>query len=327
MSRVGRLLVAAFSAGALVLGGAGLARADPSGPTGLPPGSPALTSCPMLGVGSSGPCVLALQQGLDLLGAKLVTDSLFGPATRAAVVDFQRTHGLAEDGIAGPHTLKALEKALSPLPCPRLPSRPTCSEEGAFQADEQNDHGTIVPRFVLPDGEPGPDSALVVDAAAIPVAMDHRGWHQAATFFRRYTAGTGQDLTFDATQAYRDSAAFRSVVDRAVKSSADAARSAGEKEFDSGYQDYDFTRTDSDDWANAIGRGFYRVTGRQQADGAWSVRLQLTSYYQFHEKGNDFPLRIRGMKLHLSQAELRRMVKVGMAKNFRSVGSGTLDFH
>lgn len=63
--------------------------------------------------GSRGSDVLALQEVLALLGfSPGPADGWFGSKTRAAVVEFQRKSGLYADGIVGPNTRKALEKAL-----------------------------------------------------------------------------------------------------------------------------------------------------------------------------------------------------------------------
>jgi hypothetical protein len=62
----------------------------------------------VLQVGSMGPAVVSLQQALDQNGESITADGDFGPATRAAVEDFQQKHGLTADGIAGPETLRAL---------------------------------------------------------------------------------------------------------------------------------------------------------------------------------------------------------------------------
>ncbi|HHY35525.1 MAG TPA: LysM peptidoglycan-binding domain-containing protein [Firmicutes bacterium] len=63
--------------------------------------------------GSRGSDVLALQEALALLGFRPgPADGWFGSKTRAAVVEFQRKSGLYADGIVGPNTRKALEKAL-----------------------------------------------------------------------------------------------------------------------------------------------------------------------------------------------------------------------
>ena len=60
---------------------------------------------PNLSWGNAGPMVGYLQQALNvLIGAGLVVDSDFGPATQQAVRDFQAANGLAVDGIVGPNT-------------------------------------------------------------------------------------------------------------------------------------------------------------------------------------------------------------------------------
>ena len=58
--------------------------------------------------GDKGPDVAALQHKLNQRGAVLAADGVFGPATLAAVRQFQDDHGLEVDGLAGPDTLAAL---------------------------------------------------------------------------------------------------------------------------------------------------------------------------------------------------------------------------
>ena len=59
--------------------------------------------------GSVGPAVQLLQLALDRAGyGPLVTDGVFGPATRGAVSRFQSVNRLAVDGVAGPATHRAL---------------------------------------------------------------------------------------------------------------------------------------------------------------------------------------------------------------------------
>lgn len=63
---------------------------------------------------SKGPAVIRLQKQLKKLGfnpGKI--DGDFGPATKAALIAFQRSRGLLADGIAGPRTLTALKLAKS----------------------------------------------------------------------------------------------------------------------------------------------------------------------------------------------------------------------
>jgi Putative peptidoglycan binding domain len=64
--------------------------------------------------GDTGPQVKTLQQALAALGFSAGTpDGDYGPSTQNAVERFQVAKGLGEDGIVGPATLAALQKALS----------------------------------------------------------------------------------------------------------------------------------------------------------------------------------------------------------------------
>ncbi|MEU6777032.1 peptidoglycan-binding protein [Streptomyces sp. NPDC046759] len=68
--------------------------------------------CPDLAQGSSGSCVVALQQDLNQIdGAGLAADGQFGPLTRQAVTDFQRKYGLQRDSIVGSKTAQTLSDA------------------------------------------------------------------------------------------------------------------------------------------------------------------------------------------------------------------------
>ena len=63
----------------------------------------------VLKIGDRGSEVALLQKGLDRAGfGPLAPDGIFGPATRRALLAFQRAHGLEPDGIAGPRTEEAL---------------------------------------------------------------------------------------------------------------------------------------------------------------------------------------------------------------------------
>jgi murein L,D-transpeptidase YcbB/YkuD len=53
---------------------------------------------------TSGGPVFVLQALLWKLGYNISIDGYFGPQTQAAVIDFQKKHGLAVDGITGPNT-------------------------------------------------------------------------------------------------------------------------------------------------------------------------------------------------------------------------------
>ncbi len=58
--------------------------------------------------GEKGEDVRKLQESLNKNGAKLDADGNFGPATKAAVEGYQRSHNLEADGVAGAKTLAAL---------------------------------------------------------------------------------------------------------------------------------------------------------------------------------------------------------------------------
>ena len=53
--------------------------------------------------GDNGPTIKIIQQVLNIYD-----DGIFGPATRRAVVAFQKKHGLDVDGVVGPKTLKTM---------------------------------------------------------------------------------------------------------------------------------------------------------------------------------------------------------------------------
>lgn len=65
---------------------------------------------PLLRQGSAGSAVKTLQRILNQKEhANLAVDGIFGPLTLAAVLTFQRTHYLSQDGIVGPKTWYALQ--------------------------------------------------------------------------------------------------------------------------------------------------------------------------------------------------------------------------
>lgn len=71
--------------------------------------------------GSTGDDVVYCQECLIQLGYDLSpygADGKFGAKTQTAVISFQRSHGLTPDGVVGPMTWEALEKAVGPEPEP-----------------------------------------------------------------------------------------------------------------------------------------------------------------------------------------------------------------
>jgi peptidoglycan hydrolase-like protein with peptidoglycan-binding domain len=90
-------------------------------PTTAPPTTAPPTTAPPepvgLRPGVEGPEVVALQTALDGLGFWLgAIDGRYAHLTQQAVMAFQKAHGLARDGIAGPDTLAALAAGTRPAP-------------------------------------------------------------------------------------------------------------------------------------------------------------------------------------------------------------------
>lgn len=63
----------------------------------------------LMKVGSRGESVKWLQWELNRRGAKLKEDGIYGEQTKLAVLLYQKDHGLVQDGICGPVTIKYLE--------------------------------------------------------------------------------------------------------------------------------------------------------------------------------------------------------------------------
>ena len=69
----------------------------------------AMSECGLIDIGVSGTCVITVQRWLNRLdNAALTVNGLYGPATQAAVVTFQRAHGLAPDGQVDEQTKQML---------------------------------------------------------------------------------------------------------------------------------------------------------------------------------------------------------------------------
>lgn len=64
---------------------------------------------PTLRQGATGEEVIHLQRRLNINGADLVEDGIWGLKTQTALITFQRTHDLVPDGVAGPKTWTSLE--------------------------------------------------------------------------------------------------------------------------------------------------------------------------------------------------------------------------
>jgi hypothetical protein len=214
---------------------------------------------------------------------------------------------------------------------PWCPDGINCSETGAFQPNAclnfsppvADDFATATPDL---DGAgtdtPSTDIIDITNAETYPDIFRLLGRNTAATFLDHYLDISGTDLVFDATAAYRASTGFANQVNATVVQRLGWYGSTGH--FDSGYLDFASDAWQNGDWSNAVGHGYYRVVGTQQSDGTWSVRLWLTSYYQFRP-GVDFDIPHTPI-VAVSGASMRRLVQIGFARNFREVGNGQLSY-
>jgi GH25 family lysozyme M1 (1,4-beta-N-acetylmuramidase)/peptidoglycan hydrolase-like protein with peptidoglycan-binding domain len=71
-------------------------------------GNETLRNSPLLKVGAQGGITKCLQMLLNIYGHNLSLDGIFGENTRNAVIAFQRSNGLSEDGIVGTNTWSKL---------------------------------------------------------------------------------------------------------------------------------------------------------------------------------------------------------------------------
>ncbi|WP_052050932.1 peptidoglycan-binding protein [Leptolyngbya sp. KIOST-1] len=90
-------------------------------PGGGVPGMPGSRLLTLTDPFTSGEDVRQVQQALVRWGATITADGLFGPATRQAVEQFQRSQGLVTDGIVGPQTWALLQRQPTPPPPPVTP--------------------------------------------------------------------------------------------------------------------------------------------------------------------------------------------------------------
>ncbi|GLK86699.1 peptidoglycan recognition protein family protein [Ancylobacter defluvii] len=134
--------------------------------------------------GSSGPAVSALQTRLNAaLLQPIKADGDFGPATERAVRAFQAIVGLVVDGIAGPQTQTALERAT------------TAAKPGKVEPDKSA-MAQPVPAGAAPPPNAGtlallatsrPISEIIVHCTATPEGKDYtvadiRAWHKDRGF-------------------------------------------------------------------------------------------------------------------------------------------------
>lgn len=81
--------------------------------------------------GETGNDVKELQKKLSTIGYNLLIDGSFGPATKGAVLDFQKRQKLEMDALVGPLTTKALDAAVALVTKP-APEEPVMAKPGTL---------------------------------------------------------------------------------------------------------------------------------------------------------------------------------------------------
>jgi peptidoglycan hydrolase-like protein with peptidoglycan-binding domain len=106
-----------------------------------------LNECPILALGYHGGCVNELQLELNMVdNSGLSVDGTYGPATRNAVIAYQKARGIRADGMVGPATKAALGRDLS-VPTPRLQPAPAPNNN-----DESSDWCLASTAAICPPG-------------------------------------------------------------------------------------------------------------------------------------------------------------------------------
>jgi uncharacterized protein (TIGR02594 family) len=87
----------------------------------LGPSTPQVLVAPLIGtnlyrMGNQGPVVRAFQLALARLGYGLRGTGYYGGATETSVTDFQQRSGIEVDGVVGPETAAAIDRAVAALP-------------------------------------------------------------------------------------------------------------------------------------------------------------------------------------------------------------------
>lgn len=129
---------------------------------------PAFVFSGTMRAGMSGPGVATLQGALNAVqNPDIVVDSKFGPATMAAVKQFQASQGLVADGIVGPQTGAALAAASTTVivvPTGNLPEGCTSTSGYSSTTGKKCDEGTTPSGFPTTGGDEASLSKFSMDS-------------------------------------------------------------------------------------------------------------------------------------------------------------------
>jgi peptidoglycan hydrolase-like protein with peptidoglycan-binding domain len=118
---------------------------------------------PTISQGATGDAVKRLQRALRRTpNTGLAVDGDFGPATEAAVKEFQQGNGLTVDGIVGPNTWNALPDG-GPMPTLQVGSTgPVVTSLQTVLTNGASQWGGVTPQGI--DGDFGPNTKAAVEA-------------------------------------------------------------------------------------------------------------------------------------------------------------------
>ena len=119
--------------------------------------SAVVSSKPLLKKGATGEAVKELQSSLNKLGHSCgAVDGSFGNMTLAAVLAFQKKHGLVQDGYVGPVTWEAIELALKNLETPKKNTTSETVTKPSTSSLKDGDVITLVDNATYTDGKEVP---------------------------------------------------------------------------------------------------------------------------------------------------------------------------
>jgi predicted chitinase len=145
-----------------------------------------------LGYGASGAGVRALQGKLNSLGFDVGTvDGEFGPRTQGALIGFQRSRALREDGIAGPKTLNALGLAARPAQAAVIDTVTTAQVSKLFPAISKPGIETYLPYLLSALRADGLVSKPMVSMALATIRAESEAFRPISEGISKYNTSPG----------------------------------------------------------------------------------------------------------------------------------------